>query len=92
MIEFNYETARAEINAMPCPPDQFAIRVSQRTMVCATEKLKILHFRGYTYEWSNFLGKDPLFVYSVEPSAKPKVTTQDILLARYAEHTRKVYS
>lgn len=89
MLSFDYDTARAEINAMPALPDCFEI-LAPTDFVRRAEKIRTIHVSGYSVDI--VVDRRPRFVYRIIPlPATPFHSVQDILLNRYREHTKKVY-
>ena len=86
MITFGIHTYRAQINAMPCPPDKFQIVVTQ------TDKL-MLHqiecptISGYVCEMrDDRLSGSTFIVYFKSPFIHPKrIPVQDMILNSMAK-------
>jgi hypothetical protein len=83
MIIFDYHTYKAEINAMPCLPDEFEIYVSKQTVLMKRSTLELPVFRGY--DCTEYQGINSIvlrYKTYLEPW-KPPISVQDLILRRF---------
>ena len=84
MIAFDYETYRAEINAMPCLPDEFEIHISRQTalMMGNNPRFRAPQFSDYDQtEWQG-IHSYVLRYKRFEHPQKPPISVQDLILRR----------
>ena len=86
MITFGIHTYRAQINAMPCPPDDFQIVVTQ------ADKLMISRIECPVIAGYSFAARDDKFsgntfiVYFKPPDSRPtRISVQDMILNSMAK-------
>lgn len=84
MIIFDYETYRAEINAMPCLPDEFEIHISRRTalMMGNNPRFRAPQFSNYDQTEGQGIDSYVLRYKRYPQPQKPPISVQDMILNR----------
>lgn len=89
MIQFGLHTYRAEINAMPCPPDKFEIVVTNQDKLYG--RIDVAQFKGYdlTIKHCQLSGSDFL-VYTRFKAMPPKTSVQDLILLKMKTNNERL--
>ena len=84
MIEFGIRTYKAEINAMPCLPDHFAIIVGQNDIYASRSRIRMPMFDGYdATEVPDRLRGTTRLVYKRFKDTSPKpISVHDLILQK----------
>lgn len=86
MITFGIHTYRAQINAMPCPPDKFQIVVTQADKLMIS-RIECPTIAGYLWETRNDMFSGSTFiVYFKPPESRPtRISVHDMILNSMAK-------
>lgn len=87
MITFGLHTYKAEINAMPCPPDEFQILITQRDQIAGEIRAPV--FRNYdTFEVPDKLRGTIRLVYKrFKDNLKP-IPVHDLLISKFQDNIK----
>ncbi len=82
MIIFDYHTYKAEINAMPCLPDEFEIHVSKQTVLMMRNNIRVPQFNDYHQTERQGFDSYVLRYKRFPQPQKPLISVQDLILRR----------
>lgn len=87
MIRFRLHTYKAEINAMPCLPDQFEIFVCQADTVASRSGIRIPMFDGYdAVEVPDRLRGTTRLVYTRFKDTSRPIPVHDLILLKFSSN------